>query len=198
LDDDLRDKWLKKSNRQLGDLKAEKKLLWTTRLMNNTEVQRFLGNGMIYRIELIEQYRKKGLTGLENALEAYKQEFDDMKRELRIPFVISTGIYSIIGDLQDELGDFKGSKELRIHIKDQIQNLVGVNHPYYLASVQDVVKSYWKLRELKEAEALLQENLPRLREVCGVQHPNTIVGAGNLVRIFTLQGKWKEAEELGL
>jgi len=114
--------------------------------MNNTEVQRFLSNGMIYQIELIKEYQKRGLTGLENPLEAYKQEFDDMKRELRIPFVISTGIYSIIGDLQDELGDLKGSKELRIHIKDQIQNLVGVNHPYYLASVQDVVKSYWKLR----------------------------------------------------
>jgi hypothetical protein len=58
-DDDLRDKWLKKSNRQLGDLKAEKKLLWTMRLMNNTEVQRFLSNGMIYQIELIKEYQKR-------------------------------------------------------------------------------------------------------------------------------------------
>ncbi|KAF2798308.1 hypothetical protein K505DRAFT_110599, partial [Melanomma pulvis-pyrius CBS 109.77] len=51
---------------------------------------------------------------------------------------------------------------------------------------------------LKEAEELQLQVVEIRKRVFGEEHPDTLIGKGNLALMYSKQGQWKEAEELGV
>ena len=80
----------------------------------------------------------------------------------------------------------------------EIKKTDGVSHhnPYYVRSILDVVRPHTKLGEWTDAQ-LLQEDI--LKRVEGTHmHSGGVKSIKNsLASIYSNQGRWKEAEELG-
>ena len=107
----------------------------------------------------------------------------------------SLQLYTIWGNLLDELGELSKSKALRMRIRERIEKTNGINHAYYIQLVIDVFQSHAKLGEWMEAQ-LLQEELLKNVQFEGT-HSTTVESIkNNLALTYQKQGQWKEAEEL--
>jgi tetratricopeptide (TPR) repeat protein len=183
--------WLARSDKQPEDLKLEKVAVqparWKSQRMRNLYRQN--------KINIVHEYRTTGLNKLKEAREEYEREVSDMVREFGELHFIPLALYTIIGDLLDELGEIRESKALRLRIRDQIA-IYGINHPYYVVSVLRVFKSHYRLGEWREAQTLQEELLQDSESTHGVQSSVTESIRNSLALTYINQGRWKEAEVL--
>jgi len=63
-------------------------------------------------VNLIHEYRTCGLNNLEEVRKEYEREVRDIATEFGEQHFVPLGLYTIIGDLLDELGEFAKSKAL--------------------------------------------------------------------------------------
>jgi len=97
----------------------------------------------------------------------------------------------------DELGALAESKKLRLHLRAQAEKIYGVGHPYHIQSILQRHGSCYRMWQWWEAETLLDEvkTLAETNVVESLQDRNIIA---NLAFSYSLQGRWREAEELEL
>jgi tetratricopeptide (TPR) repeat protein len=152
-------------------------------------------NGLI-PLDLIHEYRSWGLDELQESQNVYQREANDMTRVFGELHFIPLALYQIIGNLQDELGEFSKSKTLRMRIKDQIKNTDGVSHPYYFNSVLNVAESHSRLGEWMEAQELLEAVLKHTESTHGRQSLVAMSIIHKLASTLCNRGQWKEAREL--
>lgn len=78
----------------------------------------------------------------------------------------------------------------------QNENISGLTHPTTLAGMVNLASIYLNQGHPKDLDVQVMET--RMR-VLGLEHPDMpITIGGNLAFIFWNQGRWEEAEELGL
>jgi len=147
--------WLHKSSKHTKDLtiaiKSVQPAIWKNRRKHELNV--------LVQVDLIHEYTAWGLKTLKKALEEYEREVTDMKREFGKLHFLTLGLYTVIGNLLDALGEFMESKTLRMRIRDKIQKTDGVGSPYYIQSIINVSQSLTNLGEWKEEQRLLEELL---------------------------------------
>ena len=183
--------WLDKSDKQHKDLKAEEKVVqpskWTSGRM-----QEYKG---LVSVDLIHEYRTKGLKTLNQAREECERLVGDMTRVFGELHFISLQLYTTLGNMLDELGELSKSKALRMRIREQIEKTSGINPADYIQSVINVVRSHKNLGEWME-EQLLQEEILKYLNIGGA--PSTAIETvkSNLAQTYRGQGRWKEAEEI--
>ena len=146
-------------------------------------------------VDLIHEYRTRGLETLNQARAECERLVGDMERIFGELHFISLQLYTTLGIMLDEFGELSQSKALRMRIREHIEKKYGINHAYYIRSVINVVRSHIKLGEWVEAQ-LLQEEL--LRNVEGTHSTRVESIKTDLSTIFWSQGRWKEAEELSV
>jgi len=152
-------------------------------------------NGLI-GLDLIHEYRTWGFNKLTESREVYERDASDMAREFGELHFIPLALYRILGDLQDELAEFRESKALRMRIRDQVEKMDGGGHPYYIESILNVAKSHSMLGEWMEVQALQEEVLKYMENTHGVQSSAAASIKTNLATTFSKLGRWKEAEML--
>ena len=105
---------------------------------------------------------------------------------------ILLNLYTTWGGLLDELGEFSKSKAMRMRIKEQIAT-DGIDHPYYILSITNVVQSHTKLGGFMKAQPLQEE---ALKYIGGTDSRAAELFKQSLAPTYWNQGRWKEAEEL--
>jgi tetratricopeptide (TPR) repeat protein len=188
------DMWLGKSNRHSDDFKIEKEVVRPT-IWKKGRMSRI--NGLM-TVDNIYEYRTWRRNTLQEALAENEREADDMAREFGDLHFIPLGLYRMIGDLLDELGELAKSKALRMLIRDQMQRSDRVRLSYYIASIVDLSQSHNGLSERQAAQELQEVVARYLESIYGVQTPETADIMNNLSSTYNYQGRWKEAEELCL
>jgi hypothetical protein len=98
-------------------------------------------------------------------------------------------LFTTIGNILDELGEFAKSKALRMRIRDQIHKTVGIGHPYYLQSIMEVASSQTQLREWMEAQQLHEEILMYIESTIGQDHPDSLSTVLVQSRRMSLRGE---------
>ena len=181
--------WLRKSAKQPDDLKTEKETVQPARWKSG----RMQGYEGLVGVDLIHEYRTQGLKNLYQARAECERVVGDMAREFGELHFISLKLYTTFGDLLDELGELSKSKALRMRIREQTEKKLGINHPYYIQSIMNVVRSHTMLGEWKEAQ-LLQEEVLKRTESIDTKTAESI--KNNLALTYQSQGRWREAEEL--
>ncbi|KAF8538086.1 hypothetical protein BDD12DRAFT_911052 [Trichophaea hybrida] len=182
--------WLERSNKQPDDLKAEKEAVRPDS-GNSERIRKY--DGLWREVDLVHQYRTWGLKKLEEAWKEHEREIDDMVCEFGEFHFIPLVLFSIAGDVLDELREFEKSKALRMRIKDRIST-EGVSHPDYIQSIFNVAKSHRMLGEWKDAQLLLEEALQLTESTYGVQSLAATTILCSLSWSLWKQGRWKEAE----
>ncbi|KAF8530802.1 hypothetical protein BDD12DRAFT_914746 [Trichophaea hybrida] len=182
---------LDKSNKQLDDVKIEKEAVRPASGKSGSVRQLY---GLLFKVNITHEYRSRGLDKLEDALKDHEREASDMVQEYGELHFVLLGLYTIIGDLLDAFGEFAKSIALRMRIRLQIRSTDGVvhDHPNYIQSLLDVVKSHARLGEWMEAQQLLEEVLKLTKSSQSL----TVTPIRNdLALIFPNQGQLKKAEE---
>jgi hypothetical protein len=180
-DDSQRQTWLQRSSRQRGDLEAEKVAIKTNWNMC-LSIRNFQGHP--YPLDLIHEYRTWDLKKLGEARKEYEREVGSMVREFEELHFIPLTLYGTIGDLLDELREFRESKAQRMRIRDQIKNTDGIGHPYYIQSIINVARSHSILGEWVEAQVLRKEVLKHMNHTCGPQSLEVTTTAINLASTY--------------
>ncbi|KAF8539826.1 hypothetical protein BDD12DRAFT_881587 [Trichophaea hybrida] len=180
--------WLERSNKHIHDLKLEKEAVQPAS-WNNEKLRELQG---LVSVDLIHEYRTRGLNELEKARKECEREVSDMAREFGEFHFIMLNLYKTFGNMLDELGELATSKALRIRIRDNIKKEGGVTHPYYVQSFFDLATSHTKLGEWMEAQRV-QEEVVNNESI----HSSEIESIkNNLAFTYKNMGRWKEAEEL--
>ena len=117
------------------------------------------GYGGFVPVDLIHEYRTQGLRAVGQAREECERVIDDMAPVFGELHFILLNLYTIWGDLLDELGEFSKSKQLRMRVRKKIEETNGTDHQYYIQSVMNVVHSHINLGEWTEAQLLQEEAL---------------------------------------
>lgn len=110
-------------------------------------------------------------------------------------YLVPLGLYTTIGNILHALGEFTESKTLRMRIRDQIAKTDGISHPYNIRSISNIAQSHTFLGESidalqLQAEALKLTESTKCSAVASTQY--------SIVVIYSNQGRWKEAGELGV
>jgi len=192
-DDNVCRLWLQRSTKSLNDLKIEKDTV-RRRFWKNGKMQQM--NARLLQIDVVHEYRTWGLKKLDEARVVYEREIRDMIREFGELHFISLELYSIFGDLLDQLGQFEKSKELRIWVRDETEKQQGVGHPDTLRSIIYLASTYRNQGQLKKAEEMDMRVLDTIKLVLDKEHPSTLTSMSNLAYTYRKQGRWKEAVEL--
>lgn len=158
-------RWLERSTKQPDDLNAEKEVVQPDSFENGIkrELIRPIGENLIHI------YRQLGLENLKEILKSYEREVGDMEQEFGELHIIPLALYSIMGDLLDELGELEKSKALWMRIRHQIEKIYGIGHPYQIQSIINVVKSHKMLGEWVEAPLLQEETLKYMESTQGMR-----------------------------
>jgi len=186
-----RDIWLVKSQKQLDTLQHEKKAVRDKHWKNEGMV-RLLNERHLHEINLAHEYRLRGRKELEEARKEYEREANDITREFGELHYISLYLNQIIADLADELQDFEGAKALRIYLREQ----TGPNHPNFLQSNFEVLKSHVRLGEWVEAQSLQETLVQLVNSGNGVENFTIATIKYGLASTYMNQGQWNKAEVL--
>ena len=188
-DDNTCNMWLGKSTKQLDDLATEKAAVQPARW----KMGGIPGYDGFVPVDLIHEYRTQGLRAVDQAREECERVIDDMAPVFGNLHFILLGLYTTLGRLLDEVGEFSKSKVMRMQIREKIEKTNGIDHPYYIHSIANVVRSHTMLGEWMEAQ-LLQEEV--LKNFEGTHSWAVEPFKHNLASTYQNQGRWMEAEEL--
>ncbi|KAL4974912.1 hypothetical protein BDW66DRAFT_79394 [Aspergillus desertorum] len=96
----------------------------------------------------------------------------------------------------DSDGRFNEAENLFVWVMATRKQVLGLEHPDTLASMDDLASTYWSQGRWKEAEELQIRVTVTRKQVLGPEHPSTLTSMMSLAATYKDQGRWKEAEEL--
>jgi hypothetical protein len=144
--------------------------------------------GFLNAINLIDEYELFGAQKLEEVVKYCQREVEDIAGEFRELHFIPLSLYKIIGELLDCLGRIEESKALRMRLRDQIIDAPDrPDHPYFIQSNLELVKSYNRFGEWKEAEAVLNRLEKTLIRLFGAQNPLVVGVTTQLAMTYKMQ-----------
>ncbi|KAE8372665.1 violaceus kinesin [Aspergillus bertholletiae] len=112
------------------------------------------------------------------------------EKEKYINFIVNTGM-CLYSD-----GRWKEAEELEVQVLQLRKQVLGLEHPYTLTTMNNLASIYSNQGRWKEAEELWVQVLQLDKQVLGPEHPDTLTSMANLASTYWGQGQWKEAEEL--
>ena len=188
-DDNTCNMWLGKSTHQLDELATEKAAVQPARW----KMGGIPGYDGFVPVDLIHEYRTQGLRAVNQARRECERAIGDMAPVFGDLHFILLDLYTTWGKLLDEVGEFSKSKVIRTQIREKVEKTYGIDHPYYIQSIENVVRSHAMLGEWMEAQ-LLQEEVQKNFE--GTHSWAAESFKHSLASTYQKQGRWKEAEEL--
>ena len=114
----------------------------------------------------------------------------DQNREDRIELLHKVGI-CLLSD-----GRFNEAESHLVEVMETREEMLGVQHPSTLVSVNNLGLVLESQGKYEEAEAMHRRALNAREKVLGPEHPGTLVSVNNLGLVLKRQGKYKEAEEM--
>ena len=93
------------------------------------------------------------------------------------------------GEYADALAYFQQAAEL-------FRTTLGMQHPYYATSLDNLAQSYDSMRNYTQAEPLYLETLSIRKTTLGEQHPGYGVSLNNLALLYESMGEYTKAEPL--
>jgi non-specific serine/threonine protein kinase/serine/threonine-protein kinase len=112
--------------------------------------------------------------------------------------LVDARLRKVIGDTYRTLGRLEPAEtQLRRSLETR-KRLLGDDHPYTLASTQNLAKLYKDQRRFDEAEELFLQALRGRERTLGPDDPSVLSSRGNLAVTYLAQGRHEEAERLML
>jgi len=94
----------------------------------------------------------------------------------------------------EEKGDNRQAAQLWVLIVGVLEKVMGSDHPYTAASINNLARLYQAQGRYGEAEALFKRALTINEKAQGPEHSDTAININNLAGLFLAQGRYGEAE----
>ncbi|CAG8973142.1 hypothetical protein HYALB_00008673 [Hymenoscyphus albidus] len=101
-----------------------------------------------------------------------------------------------VGECQFYRGQYETAHINHAQVLNWRMKYLGREHPDTHASMNEVVLALLQFGYYSEAQRILDEALPLLKQVAGIDNQNTLTCMGNLAAAYERQGRYEEAEEL--
>ncbi|KAL7911448.1 hypothetical protein GGI35DRAFT_442817 [Trichoderma velutinum] len=118
----------------------------------------------------------------------FQEHSSDMKTRLKLLYDVSRSIL-LLGRYKDAERVWRQTVELYIKV-------LGVEHPYTLASRSNLAKTLYGQGQHEESKQIHQQTLEVRIRVLGTEHPDTLLSRTNLANTLYSQGHYIEAEQI--
>jgi tetratricopeptide (TPR) repeat protein len=129
------------------------------------------------------RYLPHALVALE-----FQEHTADTNAKLRLLYDVSRSILL--------LGKYKDAEQVWRQTVDLYMKVLGVEHPYTLASRSYLAKTLYGQGRHEEAKQIHQQTLELRIKVLGAEHPDTLLSRTNLANTLYSKGQYKEAEQI--
>ncbi len=121
---------------------------------------------------------------------------EDIEKKLTDQPAVQARLMGTMGRVYTSLGLYKKAEPLLEKAVKTQRQLLGVDHPDTLISINDLANLYWYLGRFSDAEPLYLELVEARNRVLGSEHPDTLRANWDLASLYYMQKRQEEAEQL--
>lgn len=155
-------------------------------------------------LAVVTEFLQKNVITIDICIQLLNENDDMLVDQLSGPFearaederLAKASLQFNIGGLFLYQRRFKEAELLFVQVLDTRQQVLGVEDPDTLVSMDSLASTYRNQGRWKEAQSLEVQVIEMMQKVLGEEHPDTLNSMGNLASTYQNEGLWKEAKTL--